>query len=43
MPIFKTEGANDNASGVSAILEIARILYNQPQMKYGIQFVLFFW
>ena len=37
----RAPGANDNASGVSAILEIARILYNQPQMKYGIQFVLF--
>jgi len=37
----RAPGANDNASGVSAILEIARILYNQPQMKYGIQYVLF--
>jgi len=40
--ISKAPGANDNASCVSAILEIARILYNQPEMKYGIQFVLFF-
>jgi Zn-dependent M28 family amino/carboxypeptidase len=39
--ISRAPGANDNASGVSAILEIARILYNQPQMEYGIQFVLF--
>ena len=39
--ISRAPGANDNASGVSAILEIARILYNQPQMKYSIQFVLF--
>lgn len=39
--VSRAPGANDNASGVSAILEIARILYNQPQMKYGIQFVRF--
>ena len=39
--ISRAPGANDNASGVSAILEIARILYNQPQMEYGIQFVRF--
>lgn len=39
--VSRAPGANDNASGVSAILEIARILYNQPQMKYGIQFILF--
>ena len=39
--VSRAPGANDNASGVSAILEIARILYNQPQMKYGIQFVVF--
>ena len=39
--VSRAPGANDNASGVSAILEIARILYNQPQMKYSIQFVLF--
>ena len=39
--LSRAPGANDNASGVSAILEIARILYNQQQIKYGIQFVLF--
>ena len=39
--VSRAPGANDNASGVSAILEIARILYNQPQMNYGIQFILF--
>ncbi len=39
--VSRAPGANDNASGVSAILEIARILYHQPQMNYGIQFVLF--
>ena len=39
--VSRAPGANDNASGVSAILEIARILYNQPQMKYGLQFVFF--
>ena len=39
--VSRAPGANDNASGVSAILEIARILYTQPQMKYGIQYVLF--
>ena len=36
----RAPGANDNASEVSAILEIARILYNVPT-KYSIQFVLF--
>jgi Zn-dependent M28 family amino/carboxypeptidase len=39
--VSKAPGANDNASGVSAILEIARLLYGQEQMKYGIQFILF--
>jgi Zn-dependent M28 family amino/carboxypeptidase len=39
--VSRAPGANDNASGVSAILEIARVLYDQPQMKYGIQFILF--
>ena len=39
--VSRAPGANDNASGVSALLEIARILYNQPQMKYGFQFVIF--
>jgi len=39
--VSRSPGANDNASGVSAILEIARILYNQPQMKFGLQFVFF--
>src|SRR5215216_1038895 len=36
----KAPGANDNASGVSAILEIARILYNK-KLEYDLQFVLF--
>jgi Zn-dependent M28 family amino/carboxypeptidase len=36
----RAPGANDNASGVSAILEIARILYDVPT-EYSIQFVLF--
>ena len=39
--LSRAPGANDNASGVSAILEIARVLYNHQQIKYGIQFVLF--
>jgi Zn-dependent M28 family amino/carboxypeptidase len=36
----KAPGANDNASGVSAILEIARILYNK-KLDYDLQFVFF--
>ena len=36
----RAPGANDNASGVSAILEIARILYNLLT-EYSIQFILF--
>jgi hypothetical protein len=36
----RSPGANDNASGVSAILEIARILYTQD-LEYNIQFVMF--
>jgi Zn-dependent M28 family amino/carboxypeptidase len=36
----RAPGANDNASGVSAVLEIARILYN-VSTEYSIQFVLF--
>ncbi len=33
-------GANDNASGVGAILEIARLL-RQVDLEYGVQFALF--
>lgn len=36
----RSPGANDNASGVSAILEIARVIKNQNLM-YPLQFVLF--
>ena len=36
----RAPGANDNASGVSAILEIARVLNNE-KLSYTIQFVLF--
>jgi Zn-dependent M28 family amino/carboxypeptidase len=36
----RAPGANDNASGVSATLEIASILYN-INLKYDVQFVLF--
>ena len=36
----RSPGANDNASGVSAILEIARILQKQ-NLEYGLQFALF--
>ena len=39
--VSRAPGANDNASGISVILEIACIRYRQKQMKYGIQFVLF--
>jgi Zn-dependent M28 family amino/carboxypeptidase len=36
----RAPGANDNASGVSAILEMARILNNE-KLSYTVQFVLF--
>jgi Zn-dependent M28 family amino/carboxypeptidase len=36
----KSPGANDNASGVSAILEIARLL-RKLDLEYGVQFALF--
>jgi|SRR5215211_1399442 len=36
----RAPGANDNASGISAILEIARVLINE-KLSYTIQFVLF--
>ena len=36
----RAPGANDNASGVSAIIEIARILANE-NLQHSIQFVLF--
>ena len=36
----RSPGANDNASGVSAILEVARILYEQ-NLEFNIQFALF--
>jgi len=36
----RSPGANDNASGVSAILEIARVISKQ-NLKYPLQFVLF--
>ena len=36
----RAPGANDNASGVGAILEIARILYNK-KLQYDLQFVFF--
>jgi hypothetical protein len=38
--ISRSPGSNDNASGVSAILEIARILYRQ-NLEYSLQFALF--
>lgn len=36
----RAPGANDNASGVSAILEMARVLINE-KLSYTIQFILF--
>jgi Zn-dependent M28 family amino/carboxypeptidase len=36
----RSPGANDNASGVSAILEIARFI-NKQSLEYPLQFVLF--
>lgn len=38
--ISRAPGANDNASGVSAILEIARVLYDK-KLECDLQFVLF--
>ena len=38
--VSRAPGANDNASGVAAILEIARILFS-VDLKYSIRFVLF--
>ena len=38
--VSRAPGANDNASGVAAILEIARILFT-VDLKYSIRFVLF--
>ena len=40
LPDVRAPGANDNASGVSAILEIAHILYGH-ELNYDIQFALF--
>ena len=39
-PISRAPGANDNASGVSAIIEMARVLTNE-NLQYSLQFVLF--
>ena len=36
----RAPGANDNASGVSAIIEIARVLANE-NLQHSLQFVLF--
>jgi Zn-dependent M28 family amino/carboxypeptidase len=36
----RSPGANDNASGVSAILEIARVIRKQ-NFEYPVQFALF--
>ncbi|MBF0427520.1 MAG: M20/M25/M40 family metallo-hydrolase [Magnetococcales bacterium] len=38
--VFGSPGANDNASGVAAILELARILKNNPQRR-TVRFVAF--
>ncbi|MGB9169145.1 MAG: M20/M25/M40 family metallo-hydrolase [Nitrososphaeraceae archaeon] len=38
--VSRAPGANDNASGVAAILEIGRIIYNLKS-KYSIEFVFF--
>lgn len=38
--VSRAPGANDNASGVAAILEVARILFS-VNLKYSIRFVLF--
>jgi len=36
----RAPGANDNASGVSAIIEIARVLFNE-KLEHSLQFVFF--
>ena len=36
----RAPGANDNASGVSAIIEIAKVLFNE-KLQHSLQFVLF--
>jgi len=36
----RAPGANDNASGVGAIMEIARVLFNE-KLEHSLQFVLF--
>jgi hypothetical protein len=38
--VSRAPGANDNGSGVSAIIEMARVLANE-NLKYSIQFVFF--
>jgi Zn-dependent M28 family amino/carboxypeptidase len=38
--VSRAPGDNDNASGIAAILEIARILFS-IDLKYTIRFVLF--
>ncbi len=38
--ISRAPGANDNASGVCAIMEIARVLFNE-KLEHSLQFVLF--
>lgn len=39
--VSRAPGANDNASGVAAILEIARIIFSLVDLKYNIRLVLF--
>ncbi|HET7644449.1 MAG TPA: M28 family metallopeptidase [Nitrososphaeraceae archaeon] len=39
--VSRAPGANDNASGVAVILEIARILFSLVDLKYSIRLVLF--
>jgi len=39
--VSRSPGANDNASGVAAILEIARILFSLVDLKYTLRLVFF--
>jgi aminopeptidase-like protein len=39
--VSRAPGANDNASGVAVILEIARLLFSLVDLKYSVRLVLF--
>lgn len=39
--VEESPGANDNASGVAAVLAVAKIVAGQPCRKHGVMFVMF--